>query len=165
MTTLSNNSPLARVSLKHPVDFLSLGFGSGYAPVAPGTFGSLAAVPLILLMAMLPIFPYLAITVVACVIGIYLCEQTAIRMNVHDHPAIVWDEVAGMMVTFIAVPLSWQSLLIGFALFRLFDIVKPWPIRVIDKRVHGGLGIMLDDILAGVFACVLTHLALANLPV
>ncbi len=147
-----------RISMANPVHFLALGFGSGLAPKAPGTFGSLAALPLVLLQSYLSLPLMLAIIVLATLVGFYLCGKTAEDMQVHDHSSIVWDEVVGMLITFIAIPLSVTSLLAGFALFRLFDIVKPWPIRYLDKHVHGGVGIMVDDILAGIFALVCMHI-------
>lgn len=93
-------------------------------------------------------------------VGVYLCGKAASDVGVHDHPAIVWDEIAGFFITMIAVPPGWFYLLLGFVLFRLFDILKPWPIKAIDRSVHGGLGIMLDDVLAGIMACLTIHLYL-----
>ncbi len=149
-----------RVSLANPVHFLALGFGSGLSPLMPGTVGTLAAIPVVALMLLLPLSAYLGLTLAACLLGIWLCDKTATDMNVHDHPGIVWDEFAGLMVTMIAVPLGWQSLLAGFLLFRAFDILKPWPISYLDSHIHGGLGIMLDDILAGVMAAISLQLLL-----
>ena len=150
-----------RVNMRNPVHFLALGFGSGLAPKMPGTFGTLAAIPLVMLLGTtLTLSAYLAVTLIACVVGVWLCGKTAQDMGVHDDSSIVWDEIAGMLITMIAVPLTWQNLLVGFALFRLFDIVKPWPISYLDKHLHGGLGIMLDDIIAGFFALGGLHLAL-----
>ena len=143
-----------KLSMRNPWHFLALGFGSGLAPFMPGTFGTLAAVPVVILCGLLPYAAFVLLTAVACVIGIKICGQTASDMGVHDHSAIVWDEVAGFMLTMLLVPLSWQTLLAGFVLFRLFDILKPWPISYLDRHVHGGLGIMLDDILAGVLAAI-----------
>lgn len=147
-----------RVSLTNPVHFCALGFGSGLIPLMPGTFGSLAAVPLLLVSSYFSPLYFVAITVLFCVIGIHFCGKTADDMQVHDHGAIVWDEIAGMFVTLLFVPVNWMTLLAGFLLFRVFDILKPWPINVIDKRVHGGWGIMLDDIIAGAMACACLHL-------
>ncbi len=150
-----------RVSLLNPVHFLALGFGSGLAKIMPGTFGTLAALPLVVVLSYYCHFEiYLLVTFVASVLGIWLCGKTADAMQVHDDSSIVWDEVAGMLVTMIAVPLSWSTILAGFVLFRFFDIVKPWPISYLDKQVHGGFGIMIDDVLAGVFACLVLHLLL-----
>ena len=140
--------------LSSPVHFLAFGFGSGLAPFAPGTFGTLAAIPLYLLMQGLSLPIYLVITAIVCVVGVWICGKSSEKLGVHDHSGIVWDEFAGYFVTMIAAPAGWLWILIGFALFRLFDIWKPWPISVLDKQVHGGLGIMVDDILAGVFALV-----------
>ena len=142
----------AKISLKNPAHFLALGFGSGLAPFMPGTFGTLAAIPVFWLMADLSIWIYAAITLLACVYGVVICAKTASDMGVHDHGAIVWDEIAGYLITMLMVPFSWQTVLLGFVLFRFFDIVKPWPISYLDKHIQGGLGIMADDILAGVFA-------------
>ena len=150
-----------RVSLANPVHFLALGFGSGLAPKAPGTFGTIAAIPLVCLLAYsTSLSGYLLVTLVASIVGIWLCGKTAKDMMVHDDSSIVWDEIAGLLITMIAVPLSWQTLLLGFVLFRLFDILKPWPISYLDARVHGGFGIMIDDVLAGFFALILMHITL-----
>ena len=138
--------------LKNPVHLLSLGFGSGLSPKAPGTMGTLAAIPLYLLLARLDLQWYLLITLLLTVLGVWFCAYTSAALEVHDHPGIVIDEFAGFLITMIAVPLNLYTLVLGFMLFRLFDIIKPWPISWLDRKVHGGLGIMLDDVLAGIFA-------------
>jgi phosphatidylglycerophosphatase A len=145
---------------RNPVHFLAFGFGSGLAPKAPGTFGTLAAIPPYLLMTLLPVSGYLLVVVVAAVLGIYLCGRTARDMGVHDHPGIVWDEFVGFWITMLFVPVQWYWIMAGFALFRLFDIWKPWPIRVVDQKVEGGFGIMLDDVLAGIYALLVLQLLL-----
>jgi len=145
------------VMLRNPVHFLSLGFGSGLFPVAPGTAGTLAAIPVYLLLARLDLSTYLAVTLLMFAIGIYLCDITSRELGGEDHPAIVWDEIVGYLVTMIGAPPKIEWLIAGFLLFRLFDILKPWPIRVLDRSVKGGLGIMLDDVLAGVFAALILH--------
>ena len=142
----------ANFRLLNPVHFLALGFGSGLAPKAPGTFGTLAAVPLFLLLAPLSSPLYLLLLIVMSVAGIYICGKAAEDADVPDHGAIVWDEFVGFLITMFLIPISWQSILVGFLLFRLFDIFKPWPISYLDKNCHGGLGIMLDDIVAGIAA-------------
>ncbi|UUO23072.1 phosphatidylglycerophosphatase A [Colwellia sp. M166] len=142
----------ANFRLLNPVHFLALGFGSGLAPKAPGTFGTLAAVPLFLLLAPLSSPLYLLLLIVMSVAGIYICGKAAEDAGVPDHGAIVWDEFVGFLITMFLIPISWQSILVGFLLFRLFDIFKPWPISYLDKNCHGGLGIMLDDIVAGIAA-------------
>lgn len=134
------------------VIFLATGFGLGYAPKAPGTVGTLAGVLLYLAFAPFSLTVYLIATLVVCVIGVPICGLTAKWWGMHDHPSIVWDEVAGYLITMIAWPFAWSTIVIGFIWFRVFDILKPWPINLLDKRVQGGLGIMLDDILAGVYA-------------
>jgi phosphatidylglycerophosphatase A len=147
----------AKVKMSHPAHFLGFGFGSGLVPFMPGTMGSLAAIPLVYMMSYLPIWAFLGITVLSIVLGIQICQKVSDDLGVHDHGAIVWDEIAGMMIVFIAIPMTWQTLLLGFILFRLFDIWKPWPISFLDKNVHGGWGIMVDDIVAGVLALGILH--------
>ena len=139
---------------KNPVHLLSIGLGSGAAPYAPGTFGTLAAVPLYYFMQGMPLSWYLLIVLLFFVIGIFLCGATARHLGVHDHSGIVWDEVVGYLLTMAAAPHGWIWMLCGFGLFRLFDIVKPWPIRYVDRQVSGGFGIMLDDVLAALYAWV-----------
>ncbi len=143
---------LTKKVLSSPVHFLAFGFGSGLAPFAPGTVVTLMAIPLYLLMQSLTLPLYLLVTTIVCVVGIWICGKSSDLLGVHDHSGIVWDEFAGYFITMIAAPPGWLWIIIGFALFRLFDIWKPWPISVLDKQVHGGLGIMVDDILAGVFS-------------
>jgi len=138
--------------LSDPVQFLALGFGSGLAPKAPGTFGTLAAIPVFLLIAQLPVSQYMAVLSVMALFGVHICGYTAKAIGVDDHPAIVWDEIVGFLITMVLVPVSVTTVIVGFLLFRFFDIVKPWPISAVDKKLHSGLGIMLDDIIAGVMA-------------
>lgn len=149
--------------LRHPWHLLSLGFGAGLAPFAPGTFGTLVAIPIYLLIAQFSLPVYLGIVLLGFVAGVYLCQFTSDALGVHDHSGIVWDEIIGFCITMIAVPLSWQWLLAGFVLFRFFDIVKPWPVKMADSRIGGGFGIMVDDVLAGLYALACLHLALYGL--
>ncbi|HDP89263.1 MAG TPA: phosphatidylglycerophosphatase A [Thioalkalivibrio sp.] len=137
---------------RDPVHWLAFGFGSGLLRPAPGTWGTLAAVPLYLLLVQLPFWAYLVVVVASVAVGVWLCGESARRLHVHDHPGIVWDEFAGFWITMLAAPAGWVWIGIGFVLFRLFDAAKPWPIRWLDRRVPGGLGIMIDDVLAGIFA-------------
>jgi phosphatidylglycerophosphatase A len=143
----------ARV-LRDPVHFLALGFGAGLAPVAPGTFGSLVGLGLALVVLQYGMIAATVATLAATVAGVWICGESARRLRVHDHPAIVWDEVAGMMLTMLAAPPGWRGAVAAFALFRLFDIWKPWPIREVDHGMRGGTGIMLDDVMAGLFAAI-----------
>lgn len=138
--------------LKDPGHFLAFGGGSGLAPRAPGTFGSMVGVGVYTLMVALPLPLYLMLTALMFALGVPLCGRTARALGVHDHPAIVWDEVAAMPVALLSAAGDWRWMLVGFALFRLFDIWKPWPIRWADRRIHGGLGIMLDDLGAALMA-------------
>lgn len=151
---------MPRFNLAKWQHFLALGFGSGLAPKAPGTFGTLAAVPLVCLLLWAGTAYLAAFIVIGSILGIYVCGVASNDIGQPDHSAIVWDEVIGFAITLFLVPLQWQNVLLGFVLFRLFDILKPWPIRWFDRTVHGGLGIMLDDILAGIAACGSMHLLL-----
>jgi phosphatidylglycerophosphatase A len=139
-------------SLADPVQMLALGFGTGLAPFAPGTFGSLVGLAFALALAPLGFWLNVTAVVAAVLGGIWICGESARRLGVHDHPAIVWDEVAGMMITMLAAPPGWWGAALAFALFRAFDIAKPWPIREIDHGMGGGAGIMLDDVMAGIMA-------------
>lgn len=145
--------------LLDPGHLLSFGFGSGLSPYAPGTVGTLAAIPFYLLLSLLNPVVYLLVTIACVFVGIFLCGRTSKALGVHDHGAIVWDEFAGFFITMLFVPANITTVVIGFCLFRLFDIIKPWPISVIDSRIHGGLGVMLDDVIAGVFALVVMQIA------
>jgi phosphatidylglycerophosphatase A len=153
MTILDKDSIRSRHQVwSNPWHFLAFGFGSGLAKKAPGTFGTLAAIPVYLLMVQLPWLLYSAVTAAAFVAGISICQQVSDDLKVHDFSGIVWDEFVGLWITMFLVPFEWHWLLLGFILFRFFDIVKPWPIRYLDKQVAGGFGIMIDDVLAGVYA-------------
>ena len=142
--------------IKRPVCFIGLGFGSGLAPVAPGTFGTIAAIPIYLLMQNLSLVTYLILTLIGFILGVWICERSAEWLGREDPGAVVWDEIVGYLITMIAAPTGWFWILTGFVLFRFFDIFKPWPISYVDKKIGGGLGIMLDDILAGL-ATVITY--------
>ncbi len=144
----------------NPVQFLAFGFGSGLSPRAPGTFGTLMAVPLYMLAAGWELPLYTAVLVVAAWLGVWICGVASRQLGVHDHPGIVWDEFVGYWITMWAIPASWPWIVVGFVVFRVFDILKPWPISVLDKKVGGGFGIMIDDIVAGMMACATVHIAL-----
>ena len=139
-------------ALREPVHLLALGFGSGLAPVAPGTFGSLVGLALALVVLQAGWWIAAVAALFASVAGVWICGASARRLGVHDHPAIVWDEIAGMMLVMLAAPTTWWGAALAFALFRLFDVWKPWPIREVDHGISGGAGIMLDDILAALMA-------------
>jgi phosphatidylglycerophosphatase A len=146
--------------LRHPLQLLAFGFGSGLSPRAPGTAGTLVAIPFYLLIAQCSLLQYTAIVALATLLGVWVCGVASRQLGVHDHPGIVWDEFVGFWITMWAVPVYWTWVLAGFVVFRVFDIVKPWPISVLDRKVGGGLGIMVDDMLAGALACLTLHIAL-----
>ncbi|GAW85333.1 phosphatidylglycerophosphatase A [Bathymodiolus platifrons methanotrophic gill symbiont] len=152
LTKVGKNQLTAREILTDPILCLAFGFGSGLAKKAPGTFGTLAAVPIYIALAQTNIWIYSVVSVLCSVVGIWICGIAAEKLGEHDFGGIVWDEIAGLLITMWFVVFSWQNLLLGFILFRAFDIIKPWPIKWIDQKVSGGFGIMLDDVIAGVFA-------------
>lgn len=150
---------LARRVWRDPVLWLAFGFGSGLAPKAPGTFGTLPGVALAWLIGMLAASlavpaGYLTAAVVLLLtpIGVFLCGRASEKLGVHDHGGIVFDEIVGVLIPFILIPVTPLNLLWGFIAFRVFDVIKPWPISWLDRHVSGGLGIMVDDLLAGIFA-------------
>ena len=143
---------IRQAALGTPAGFLAFGFGSGLSGFAPGTMGTLVAVPFGLLLKQLPPVLFWPVLVVLFLIGIYLCGATASRLGKHDPGGIVWDEMVGYWLTIAFIPAQWPWLLAAFILFRLFDILKPWPIRQSEKWFSGGLGIMVDDILAALYA-------------
>ncbi|MCZ6499334.1 MAG: phosphatidylglycerophosphatase A [Gammaproteobacteria bacterium] len=150
---MSRTSPGPGI-LRDPVHFVAMGFGSGLVPFAPGTAGTLVAVLLELWVRQwLPDVLQRAILVIAMIIfGIWVCHVSARKLGRHDHQAIVLDEICGYFVTMLAAPAGWLWIVVGFSLFRVLDIVKPWPIREVDHSIGGGLGIMLDDIVAGLLS-------------
>lgn len=145
---------MARPDPRNPIHLLAAGFGSGLAPRAPGTFGTLAALPFWWVLQQLGTPWYWGVVGAAFLVGIYLCGRTARDLRTHDHGAIVWDEFVGLWIALAWAPAQWLWVTAGFLLFRLFDIWKPWPISWCDRRVRGGFGIMLDDVLAGALALV-----------
>lgn len=138
--------------MREPVHLIAFGFGSGLMPLAPGTWGTLIAIPITLFVMQFGFAAHLGFAIVASLFGIYVCGESAKRLGVHDHPGIVWDEIAGFAITMLTAPAKLSWVVAGFALFRLLDIWKPWPIREADHSLSGGLGIMLDDVIAGIFA-------------
>jgi phosphatidylglycerophosphatase A len=155
--------PLLSVRAKrvftHPSYFVAFGFGSGLSPKAPGTAGTVAAVPLYLLLAGLHPGVYAAVVFIAFVAGVAICDWVARDMAVKDPGAIVWDEFVGLWVALFMLPSGWHWLLFGFLLFRLFDILKPWPVSYFDRELAGGLGIMVDDVAAGLYSLVVLQIS------
>lgn len=143
--------PLTRLVLTHPVHFLAFGFGAGLSPFAPGTLGTLVAIPLYLLLSVLCAEWYWLVTVLLALFGVWVCGHSSKLLGVHDHPGIVWDEIVGFLVAVGAAPRGALWIAGGFVLFRIFDIVKPWPANVVDRQLGGGAGIMLDDMVAGIY--------------
>jgi len=144
--------PLPHSIWTNPVHFLAFGFGAGTFPFAPGTCGTLIAIPLYLLIYDLPWIYYAIILGVVLIAGVWICDVAERVTGVPDHPGIVWDEIAGFLLTMFLVPHGLLWLTLGFVLFRVFDIWKPWPIAWFDRHLKGGLGVMFDDVLAAMYA-------------
>lgn len=153
--TTTSRAPDARFLLSHPAHFIALGFGSGLAPVAPGTFGTLAGLALYWLLALIApplVIAFLAIP--AFFLGVWACERTGRDLGVQDHGAMVWDEIVAFLPLAALASSSLMLQAVAFVLFRLFDIWKPYPIRLVEKNVKGGMGVMVDDLMAGAYAYV-----------
>jgi phosphatidylglycerophosphatase A len=141
----------------NPIHFVACGFGVGAIPWAPGTFGTLAAIPFYLLMAKGSFTIYCLLTIAYCAVSMYTTHITCEDIGIHDHPSTVSDEFAGFFVTMLGIAPSFWAILIGFVLFRIFDIFKPWPISWLDQHVHGGVGVVIDDVAAGLCSCIILH--------
>ncbi len=149
-----------RLHLRNPWHCLATGFGSGLSPVFPGTVGSFAAIPFWLLLIQLPSPLYYLWVLFSIMIGCWLCHRTASDLQENDPGSIVWDEFVGIWITLMALPTNnWQWVSAGFVMFRIVDIWKPWPVRWFDGHVRGGIGIMLDDIVAGLICAGILCLA------
>jgi phosphatidylglycerophosphatase A len=151
---LKASAPNLKLLLAHPAYFFGLGFGAGLAKKAPGTFGTLIGLLMFLLIVQLNFYTQLAVLGGLFLIGIYFCEKTGKALGVADHSGIVWDEIVAIMLVLTITPLKWQWWMAAFLLFRLFDIWKPLPIRQCDAKIKGGLGVMLDDILAAIYTII-----------
>ena len=144
---------------REPPLALAFGFGLGLVPKAPGTAGTLLGVAVYFATQSLALPLRTGLVLALFLLGVWVCDIAARRLGVHDHQGIVFDEVVGYLIAMLAAPAGWLWALAGFVLFRLFDIWKPWPIRLVDRRVKGGFGIMLDDALAGALAAVILSFA------
>lgn len=149
---------LRRVALRTLPGFLAFGFGSGLFRFAPGTMGTLAAIPFAILLRHLPAAGFWILLCGSFLAGVVLCDVSSRRLGQHDPGGIVWDEMVAYWLTVAFIPLTWPWWVLAFVLFRTFDIIKPWPIRWVENRFGGGLGIMLDDIVAAVYAMLVLHL-------
>lgn len=143
---------------QNPLHFIAFGFGSGAIPVAPGTFGTLIAIPFYLALQSLPLIFYVTIVVIITIASMWICDRVSKEIDIHDHQGMCLDEIVGYLVTMINAPHGWVWVLLGFLLFRLFDILKPWPIDYLDKKMKGGVGMILDDVVAGIFSCLLIQI-------
>ncbi|OTQ48285.1 phosphatidylglycerophosphatase A family protein [Gilliamella apis] len=160
MTKQERNKDFKKyVQLTNPIHLLAVGLGSGMSPIMPGTMGSAMAIPLWLLFDGLQPYLYWVLIVVAFIFGCFLCQKTSDDTHTHDSGHIVWDEFVGMWITLFFIPqISILWVTIAFVAFRIFDMAKPWPIRWFDKRVPGGFGIMVDDVIAAIFSSLSVYL-------
>jgi phosphatidylglycerophosphatase A len=140
--------------------FIATGAGSGYLPKAPGTWGTLVGLLLWWPLALLPLTAYLAAVGLLFIVGVASAGAAEKILDRGDPGVVVIDEIVGVLIALAAVPLHPAAALAGFALFRLFDIAKPFPVGWVDRHLHGGLGIMLDDVAAGLYALLVVHLGL-----
>lgn len=150
--------PIPESMWKNPWHFIAFGLGAGAMPYAPGTFGTLLAIPFYLYLATYSSLFYIFFTIIFIFFSIWLCEKVSREINVHDHQGMCIDEFAGFFVTMCFAPYGWGWIILGVILFRIFDIVKPWPIRQIDNRMKGGIGMILDDVLAGLYSLAIIQL-------
>ena len=160
---IEQDPDLRRVALTTPTGFMAFGMGAGLSRFAPGTVGTLMAVPFAMALKMLPAPLFWVALVVFFLAGVHVCGVASSRLGQHDPGGIVWDEMVGYWLTVSLVPFQWPWMLSAFVLFRIFDILKPWPIRLVEKRFGGGLGIMLDDIVAAGYAMAILQLVKINL--
>jgi phosphatidylglycerophosphatase A len=154
---LTTSRPDWAFLLRHPAHFLAFGFGAGLSPKAPGTMGTLVAFPVFFLLLQLPATWMWVVIAGLLLIGPWICGRAGKALGVHDHGGIVWDEIAAFLLVLPFAPPSLFGYLLAFALFRLFDIWKPFPIGWLDDRIHGGLGVMLDDVVAAVYAIAIVY--------
>lgn len=151
-------APIPASVWQKPSHFIAFGFGTGALPVAPGTFGTLIAIPFYLAFRGLPLFAYITLVVIITIASMWLCERVSREIKEHDHQGMCLDEIVGYLVTMTGAPHGLTWIILGFILFRIFDIWKPWPIDYIDTRVGGGFGMILDDVLAGIYSILILKL-------
>ncbi|HEX5539845.1 MAG TPA: phosphatidylglycerophosphatase A [Methylophilaceae bacterium] len=154
MTTSPERKPSLALLCSHPAHLLAFGLGSGLASKAPGTCGTLAAMPLFAALMFAPEPVHYLVIALLFIIGIPICTRAGSALGIADHGSIVWDEIVAFLLVLEFTPLSWRWWLAAFVLFRLFDIWKPFPIRQFDARLKSGLGVMFDDLLAAIYAIV-----------
>lgn len=150
--------PIPDTVWEKPTHFIAFGFGSGTFPFAPGTFGTLMAIPFYLAMQPLSSINYLILLIIITIGSMWLCDKVSKEIHIHDHPGMCLDEIVGYLVTMFTAPHGLMWIILGFILFRIFDIFKPWPIRFIDEKVKGGFGVILDDVMAGIYSLIVLRI-------
>lgn len=144
--------PSVKEVFTQPIHFIAFGFGSGLSPFAPGTIGTLAGIPIYLVLSTLDLLFYILVVIIISTTAIIIAGRSAQLLKTHDHSGIVIDEICGFLVTMLFAPPGWLWILVGFCLFRVYDIFKPWPIAWLDRHIGGGMGIVIDDLMAGIYA-------------
>ena len=152
-------SPGIKFFISNPVHWISLGLGSGLLSVAPGTWGTLVGVGLYFLVSDWSVMFYLSLVAVLFFIGSSAADFTSKKLGMHDHGSIVIDEIVGVLVALFQCPAGFGWVILTFLLFRAFDILKPWPIWLVDRNIPGGFGIMLDDLIAGVYTLIIIQVS------
>jgi phosphatidylglycerophosphatase A len=147
--------PIPPTVWQKPSHFIAFGFGSGTIPIAPGTFGTLTAVPFYLALRTFPTSVYVMCVIVIMLGSMWLCQRVSDEINVADHQGMCLDEFVGFFVAMIGAPHGFFWIALGFILFRIFDIWKPWPIDYVDSHMHGGIGMILDDVCAGIYSLII----------
>lgn len=149
------SSPPIRKLLTRPDYLIAYGLGSGLVPKAPGTAGSAIALLIFIPLSVLPIVFQLLVIAASFGLGVYVADRVSAELGSKDPSEIVWDEFVGMWIALLWLPEGWIWYPIAFVLFRIFDIAKPWPVSLVDDRLEGGMGIMLDDVIAALYALAL----------
>lgn len=150
--------PIPNSIWTNPLHFIAFGFGTGAIPIAPGTFGTIIAIPIYLFLTTYSHTFYFIFLVAFIIFSIWISDKVSKEINIHDHQGMNIDEIVGYLVTMFRAPYGWGWILLGFVLFRFFDIVKPWPIRQVDEKLQGGFGMILDDVLAGIYSLIIIQI-------
>lgn len=158
-TNMQENPP--RSIWTNPLHFVACAFGFGALPWWPGTWATLATIPIVIALKQLPEWGYVAVTLAMVLLGVFVCGKANRDFGTEDHPACAWDEMASFPIALIGVPLTIYTVLAAVILFRFLDIIKPWPIRWLDRHIHGGIGVMLDDVVAALCTLVILHAGMA----
>lgn len=155
MNILNKKNKIPKSIWKNPIELIACGFGIGAIPWMPGTFGTILGIIFYIFLSRFSLLTYIIIAIFLFIFGVIICDITNRRFGTFDHPAAVWDEIVGFLFVMIGIPKVWYYIFIGFILFRIFDVWKPWPISWLEKNIIGGLGVMIDDIVAALYSWII----------